>query len=109
LHYCGGQLEKVSYIIKNNSSCCDDSEGEEPIDDDCCKNENLILKNNSPFTLQQNIDFCFSKSLCNILFITLPFLNSPSTFCHSIKLPVIEAPPPQLLASLVISTSVIRI
>ena len=40
LHYCGGELEEVSYLTKTNS-CCGEEETE---DSDCCHNESHVLR-----------------------------------------------------------------
>ena len=45
-HYCGGELEEVSYLVKP-SGCCED-EGDEP--DGCCSNETMVLVNAADFT-----------------------------------------------------------
>jgi hypothetical protein len=47
LHYCGGEVEDVSYLIETNG-CCED---EEP-NDDCCRNEGLVLQNAVDFTVK---------------------------------------------------------
>lgn len=44
LHYCGGDLEAISYFTKTNS-CCGEEEAEDE-ESDCCKNEQHILKTN---------------------------------------------------------------
>jgi hypothetical protein len=107
LHYCGGELETVSYVIKN-VTCC----GEEEDSDDmsgCCKDENVVLRCAPDFTLKQISANHFIKSVCDLFNISFPAVT--------IRVPEIPGnvlfsdlfPPPKLLSSLIVSTSVIRI
>ncbi len=60
LHYCGGELEEVSYLVKSNG-CCGEEESDET--SDCCHNEDVYLKNNTDFSLDiLKIDFSKSNS-----------------------------------------------
>ena len=47
LHYCGGEVEDVSYLIDTNG-CCED----EVPDGDCCHNEGVVLQNAVDFTVK---------------------------------------------------------
>lgn len=47
LHYCGGQVEEVSYLIESNGCC-----GEEEPDNDCCRNEGMVVQYDADFTLK---------------------------------------------------------
>jgi hypothetical protein len=40
-HYCGGELEEISYFVKGGG-CCDGKEGEP---DGCCSDESVVLVN----------------------------------------------------------------
>lgn len=108
LHYCGGELENVNYVVKG-TSCCGEDEGSEPMDDGCCKDENLVLKNTPDFTLKQFHNYDLIKTVCKVFYISLPFSYTPSIKNTKLNTLSIEAPPPKLQASLVISTSVLRI
>jgi hypothetical protein len=48
MHYCGGEVEEVSYLVKQNG-CCGD---EVPPDNDCCHDEGLVLSNKVDFTIK---------------------------------------------------------
>lgn len=50
LHYCGGELEKVSYVFKT-SSCCGDEES--AADDSCCKDEGFVVRSAPDARLSQ--------------------------------------------------------
>jgi hypothetical protein len=43
-HYCGGELEEVSLLLKSNDCC-----GEEEEDAGCCSNEDLYIRNAQDF------------------------------------------------------------
>jgi hypothetical protein len=108
LHYCGGELEKINYVVKG-TSCCGEEEDSEPMDEGCCKDENIVLKNNPDFTLKQFNNYALIKTVSEIFYISLPFYYSPLIKNMESNTLSIEAPPPKLQASLVISTSVLRI
>lgn len=63
LHYCGGQVEEVSYLVESNGCC-----GDEEPDNDCCRNEERVLLNNEDFTLKQ-----FQASL-TLAVLHIPYL-----------------------------------
>ena len=48
MHYCGGEVEEVSYLV-NDNGCCGD---EMPADNDCCHDEGLVISNKVDFTLK---------------------------------------------------------
>jgi hypothetical protein len=49
-HYCGGELEEISYIVKSNGCCGDESDEDES---GCCKNEDVHLQYAADFTFKQ--------------------------------------------------------
>ncbi|MDO8998983.1 MAG: hypothetical protein Q7W45_04385 [Bacteroidota bacterium] len=108
LHYCGGELENINYVIKG-STCCGEEEDSEMMNDDCCKDENLIVKNSPDFTLKQLNNYTLVKSFCQVFYTAAPFFEYNFKSNSDFNLQSIEAPPPKLQASLVISTSVLRI
>jgi hypothetical protein len=109
LHYCGGEIENVNFVVKGSTACCGEEEDAEPMDDGCCKDENLVVKNNTTFTFQKNTNNELVKSFCQLFFISLPLKNETFTPALNLEYLSIEAPPPKLQASLIISTSVLRI
>jgi hypothetical protein len=48
MHYCGGQVEEISYVV-NSNGCCGD---EVPADNDCCHDEGLVLSCKVDFTIK---------------------------------------------------------
>ncbi len=79
------------------------------MDDGCCKDENMILKNSPDFTLKQNNTSDLVKTFCDLFYLDLPFSNTAFTIQPIIYLASIEAPPPKVQNTLVISSSVLRI
>ena len=86
LHYCGGQVEEISYLIETNG-CCED---EEPADG-CCRNEGVVLQNAVDFTLktfdaqlfQPEREICYlSKTMA-----VVPSNYSARTFISGIPIP----------------------
>lgn len=108
LHYCGGQLEKVSYVIKGKSCC--DGEDDNTNDNDCCKNENFLLKNNPDFTFKPLTHFDFTKITSALFYTSINFSEIFFKQVNKIQLAsIIESPPPKVQNTLVISTSVLKI
>jgi hypothetical protein len=107
LHYCQGELEQVSYLVKGNS-CCGESDGN-AMQNDCCKDENIIIKHNPNFTFNQSNNAYFQKSVCNLFYFSFSVLKI--NFQHNYFLPSIsfESPPTKIQNTLIISTSVLRI
>lgn len=106
MHYCGGELEKVSFVVKSNSCC---GEEEEDMDEGCCANENTFARFAPDFTAKKintgtefkvpSIDLVFSTVFKIDFSISSVFLNS-NEFIF---------PPPKLLQSDIVKTSVLRI
>ena len=107
-HYCSGELETISYVVKSNS-CCGEEESSEPTDNGCCKDENLILKSSVDFTIKDLNDYTFVKSFNQVFYILLPFSNSRQPIATNFNSVYTEFPPPKLQHDLLISTSVLRI
>lgn len=109
LHYCGGELEKINYVVKSDS-CCDGEDGDPAMaTNDCCKDENIVLKNSADFTLKQFNNYDAVKTFCNLFYIQLPFSDlSVQSIATSNIMPA-EPAPPRLQNSQLISTSVLRI
>lgn len=106
LHYCGGELEEVNYVVQSDSCC--DGEEDDTTDNGCCQNENLVIKNSIDFTIKQFHNYDFVKSFCELFYIHIPFLIQFQS--QDIQLFAFQKePPPKVQNSLVISTSVLRI
>jgi hypothetical protein len=99
LHYCGGELEEISYLTKT-SNCCGDSE---PEDDGCCKNEGLVLKCNPDITLQ-NKSVDLKKVHVQQLFSFIRFSFTLAPLLQLDPLPLPSDPPPRLQDHIVDST-----
>lgn len=107
MHYCGGELETVSFLVKDNSCCGEEEEEEMP--SDCCDNEDTFARYAPDFTAKKinsgtdikvpSLDLIFSTTfnLSQIIFDTMNV--SLDSFI----------PPPKLLQSDIIKTSVLRI
>lgn len=108
-HYCGGELEGVSYVLKSNSCCGEEDDDSDKAKSDCCKDENLILKSNPDVTIKETKFYALVKSVTSLPFIVLPFEPCSETIrSKSISVPY-EFPPPKLQRQIIISTSVLRI
>jgi hypothetical protein len=109
LHYCGGALEKVNYVIKSNSCCGGEEDDSKASANDCCKDENVIIQNTPDFTIRQFHHYDLVKTFCDLFYVSLSF--STHTYipaCIQNKtLP--EASPPGLQQRVLISTSILRI
>lgn len=79
------------------------------MDDGCCKDENMVLKNNTDFTLKQNTTSDLVKTFCDLFYLDLPFSTTPFTVQPVVNIASLEAPPPKVQNTLVISSSVLRI
>jgi hypothetical protein len=108
LHYCGGELENVSYLIKKVTCCGEEEEDSEDMGG-CCKDENVVLRCAPDFTLKQINTNHFIKAVCELFNVSTPAFNIqiPKIFENILFSDLF--PPPKLQNSLVISTSVIRI
>ncbi|MCC6371076.1 MAG: hypothetical protein IT236_08740 [Bacteroidia bacterium] len=107
LHYCGGELERVNYLVKG-TGCCGETDDESSESNDCCKDEGLYVQNTNHFTLK-TINYSIQQSL-TLLFIHPIQPCSPEP-CNNFGNLVKETkePPPKLLANLLVTTSVLRI
>ena len=105
MHYCGGKLEKVSFLVEA-PGCC---EGEEPGDaDECCDNENTVARYTPDFTVKKVVDSNF-----NIVNVDL-FTLAPVLFDLNIEKVSRAAskhfiPPPDILNRDIIRTTFLRI
>jgi hypothetical protein len=96
-------------VVKGTNCCGGEEEDSEPMDDGCCKDENMVIKNNPDFTLKQNNASDLVKTFYHLFYISLPFYDTTFKIQPVLNLASLEAPPPKLQNTLVISCSVLRI
>jgi len=108
-HYCGGELEEVSYVLKSSNCCGGEEDNTDEATNDCCKDENVILKSNLDFTIKKLNVFAFVKTFNDVFYISLLFSNSIQSVTSNFSSVYAESPPPKLQLDLLISTSVLRI
>jgi len=105
LHYCGGELEEISYLTKTNNCCGDEEENNEA--SDCCHNESLVLRSSPEacFSAEFRLAQVTSPLLAFVLFATEA---SQLQTCTLSALQVVHVPPLQLQQAL-INVSCLRI
>ncbi len=104
-HYCGGELEKVSLLIKSNSCCGGE---EDDMNMDCCANENTFVRCAPDFTFTKAIGSNFQIADINLFIAEIPFINTkaePVSFVTSKYF----FPPPDILHSNIIRTTFLKI
>ncbi len=103
-HYCGGELESISFLVKENGCC---GEEEEEDESGCCQNELQIAQQNATSILSET---CTLPLLSVFLLNCTPasfsawILPKPSFHFYSNGLP-----PPKLLQQQLVQTRVMRI
>jgi len=108
LHYCGGELEEISYLVKSNG-CCGEEESDET--SDCCHNENVYIKNTNDFSLDiLHIDFS-KKTSQTLLFYATPTLSTKllTLITQHNFIQNILFPPPKLCQQALLDCSVLKI
>ena len=105
LHYCGGELEEISYLTKTNNCCGDEEENNEA--SDCCHNESLVLRSSPEacFSAESRLAKTTSPLLAFALFATEA--SQLQTFRLSAL--HIDHDPPLLLQQALINVSCLRI
>lgn len=68
LHYCGGEVEDISYLVETNGCC-----GDEEPQNDCCRNEGYVLQNNSDFTIK-DLQPHFIKTVTQVFVLPRPLI-----------------------------------
>ncbi len=106
MHYCGGELETVSFLVKDNT-CCGEEEEEMP--SGCCDNENTFARYAPDFTAKK-INACSEIQIptLDLIFTTTYTLNDLNLYTAFVSTDT-NIPPPKLLQSDIIKTSVLRI
>jgi hypothetical protein len=105
MHYCGGELEKVSFLIEAPGCCEGEDAGEA---DDCCDNENTVARYSPDFTVKKVVDSDFHIADLNLFGVVasiFEFKIGPA----SVLVSNYFFPPPDLLHSNIIRTTFLRI
>ena len=71
-HYCGGELEKVSLLIKSNSCCGGE---EDDMGDGCCANENTFVRCAPDFTFTKAVGSDFQITDLNLFTLAIRFFD----------------------------------
>lgn len=106
IHYCGGELEQVSFLMKSNKCCGED---EEDMDDGCCANENTFARYAPDFTAKKINTGADIKVPAIDLIFTAIFKTEFDISKGFVIVTEFIFPPPKLLQSDIIKTSVLRI
>ena len=108
-HYCGGELEKINYVMRGDSCCGGEEDDSAAEDNGCCKDESLVLKNNTDFTLKHPDNHHLVKLFSQLFYLNLPFSQVIVRENPFLAFSGRQFPPPKLQNDLIISTSVLRI
>jgi hypothetical protein len=105
MHYCGGELEKVSYLIKSDGCCSEDEDGDMG---GCCQNENTFAQCAPDFTVKKVIDSNFNIADFD-LFTVAPLLFDLKIENISFVVSKYFIPPPDSLHQDIIQSTFLRI
>lgn len=106
LHYCGGELEEISYLSKVNS-CCGAEEEEEDESSDCCHNESLVLRSTPDVRVSAEARLAsLPGTMCYFVLFTI---NVPVDESVVLQTEKISHSPPLLQQTHIIETSCMRI
>lgn len=110
LHYCGGELEKINYLV-NTRACCDGEDEEQAeATNGCCKNEQIVLINGSDFTFDSSYNYKFSQTYTQSFCAILPiYLQTKRDNFHEQSNYSQNFLPQKLLQSLLVFSSVLLI
>jgi hypothetical protein len=107
MHYCGGELEKISYLVKSNSCCGEEEEDTEM--NDCCEDENTFARYAPDFTAKKiNTGVDFVLPAFDLVYSSI-FHTETSCAESSSFLAEFLFPPPKLQQACLVSTSILRI
>lgn len=107
LHYCGGELEQISYVVKSNECCGDDVDGDE--ENGCCKDKDLMLVNDGDFIVKHSdldLTKTFAQNACIVLLWSSDLRTTPG---QAIQKQWPDDSPPDLVQKALVSNSVMRI
>lgn len=106
MHYCGGELEKVSFVVKINSCCGGE---EEDMDEGCCANEDTYARYAPDFTAKKLNSGCdFQVPSINLLITNIFHARC---FGEQTDIAIVQFvfPPPKLIQNDLVKISVLRI
>ena len=107
LHYCGGELEEVSYVVKTND-CCGDAAGQDG-DNGCCRDKDVMLVNDEDFIVKHS-DLDLTQTFSHHLFFILPWCSERQVVPGNVPVRQFsEGRPPALVQTLIVNNSVLRI
>jgi len=106
MHYCDGELEKISYLVKTKG-CCGSEEEEEDMGD-CCQDENTIARYAPDFTTKKVSVSDFRIADLHLFTITAS-VPDVKVVSNSVLGSNYFYPPPDLLHSTIIRTTFLRI
>ncbi len=72
MHYCGGELEKVSYLVKSKGCCGSDEDSGMA---GCCQDESIVARCAPDFTFKKVVDSNFQIANFNLFMVTIPFFD----------------------------------
>jgi hypothetical protein len=110
LHYCGGELEKINYLV-NTRACCDGEDEEQAeATNGCCKNEQIVLINGSDFTFDSSYNYKFSQKYTQCFCAALPVYSQTKwDNFHEQSNYSLNFLPQKLVQSLLVCSSVLLI
>jgi hypothetical protein len=107
-HYCGGELEEISVLLKNNS-CCGEEEDESTMDAGCCENESTVVRFENDFFIKKTVDLKASELFSTLFLVKLPFFEVQFFGDKSISSLRNFYPPPDTGTCPIIETTFLRI
>lgn len=106
MHYCGGELEKISYLVKSKGCCGSEEENEDM--NGCCQDENGIARYAPDFTTKKVVDSNFQIADLNLFVANASIIDTKIEF-NSVLISKYFFPPPDILHSNIIRTTFLRI
>jgi len=105
MHYCGGELEKVTFLVRSNS-CCG---GEEDEDSGCCANEDAYVRLAPDFTAKKiNTGVDFILPAVDLVYSEL-FQTAITNKNTTVQPAEFLFPPPKLMQDNIVCISSLRI
>ncbi len=109
LHYCDGELEKITYLKKATNCCSEEDDDSEEADNGCCKNENVIVKNVTDFTFKNETYKKFTISILHLFKRSFLIQLTQLASNENLFLKKHLFPPPKQLQINIVATSVLII
>lgn len=106
MHYCGGELENVSFVVKSNDCCGGE---EQDMDSGCCDDENTFARYAPDFTAKKiNVGGDIQVPAMDLFFTTV-FASEWNVLETNLTASQFIFPPPKLVQSDLVKLSVLRI